>query len=134
GPDFVRNIGVANLALGNRSSGPGNSYPSIGTGNHLYWQAAYMLPFRPKNQHKITPYFTLQTSFLEALADPSIIYELGVKYYFVGHHASVGFNWRNRPVFGVAELDPATDQIFFAPTRNQEARANDLIIQLMVWL
>jgi hypothetical protein len=134
GPDFVRNVGVANLTAGTSGSGPGNAYPSIGTGNHLYWQVGYLLPFRPLNRHKITPYFTIQTSFLEALDDPSMIYELGVKYYFIGHHSSITFNWRNRPVFGVGELDAQTDEVFFVPTATQQSRANELIIQLMVWL
>jgi len=133
GPDFVRNVGVANLAVGPSSSGPGNSYPSIGTGNHLYWQIAYLLPVRPLKQHKITPYFTFQTSFLEALADPSIIYELGVKYYFIGHHSSVTLNWRNRPVFGTGAVD-GTGTPVFVPSASQQSRANELILQLMVYL
>lgn len=133
GPDFVRNVGVGNLTGGDSGSGPGNAYPSIGTGNHLYWQAAYMLPVRPVNRHKITPYFTIQSSFLEALDDPAMIYELGVKYYFIGHHSSVTFNWRNRPVFGTGANDLTGDPVF-VPSTTQEGRANDFIIQLMVYL
>ena len=133
GPNYVRNIGVANLTAGAAGAGPGNAYPSIGTGNHLYWQAAYLLPVRPVRQHKITPYFTLQASFLEALDDPSMIYELGLKYYFIGHHSSVTFNWRNRPVFGNGVTDPEGD-VVFVPSPTQQGRANELILQLMVFL
>lgn len=133
GPDFLRNVGVANLTAGTSGSGPGNAYPSIGTGNHLYWQVAYLLPVRPVKRHKITPYFTVQASFLEALDDPAMIYELGAKYYFIGHHSSVTFNWRNRPVFGNGAVDIAGDPIFM-PSATQQSRANELIIQLMVYL
>lgn len=134
GPDFVRNIGVANLTGGASGSGPGNSYPSIGTGNHLYWQVGWLLPYRPWNQHKITPFFTLQTSFLDALDDPSVIYELGAKYYFLGHHSSLALNWRNRPVFGTGELDSGTGDTIFVPSTTQESRGNDIIVQLMIYL
>lgn len=133
GPDFVRNVGVGNLTVGPSGSGPGNAYPSIGTGNHLYWQTAYLLPVRPFNRHKITPYFTIQASFLEALDDPAMIYELGVKYYFLGHHSSVTFNWQNRPVFGNGVVDPTGD-VVFVPSTVQQGRANELVLQLMVYL
>jgi hypothetical protein len=133
GPDFVRNVGVGNLTNGTSGSGPGNGYPSIGTGNHLYWQVGYLLPVRPANRHQITPYFTIQSSFLEALNDPAMIYELGVKYYFIGHHSSITFNWRNRPIFGTGAVDASGSPIF-VPSATQQGRANELIIQLMVYL
>lgn len=134
GPNYFRNTGVGNLTAGSSGSGPGNSYPNMGTGNHLYWQTAYLMPFRPFNRHKISPYYTIQASFLEALDDPSMIYELGIKYYLIGHHASITFHWRNRPVFGTGETDPDTGEVFFIPSADQQSRANDFIVQLMVWL
>ncbi len=88
---------------------------------------------RPRRKQKITPYFTFQTSFLEALQDPSIIYELGVKYYFIGHHSNITLNWRNRPVFGSGDVDPAGETVF-VPSTTQQSRANEIILQLMVYL
>lgn len=128
GPDFERTFGIGNLATNGARFG--NAYPNIGTGDHVYAQLGYMLPFRPWNQHKIVPYTTFQASMLEALDDPSLIVELGVKYYLIGHHASVTFNWRNRPVF--LAQDPATESFVASP--EAQDRANELIVQLMIYL
>lgn len=134
GPDYVRDVGIANLTGGASGSGPGSAYPSIGTGSHIYWQLGYMLPFRPWGLHRITPYLALQASFMEALDDPSLVYELGLKYHLLGHHATVTFHWRNRPVFGSGERDPATGEVTFVPSATQEDRGNDVIVQLMIYL
>jgi len=135
GPDALRRIGIGNLASGNEAADPdapngafGNAYPNIGTGNHVFTGLGYMLPVRPFGQHKIVPYTTFQVSSLEALEDPSIIFGLGAKYHLIGHHASVTLHWRNRPTFiqddaGVVAL---SDRV--------ENRANELIMQLMIYL
>ena len=132
GPGYLRNVGVANLTAGGSGRGPGNSYPSIGTGHHVYGQAGYLLPVRPFGRHKITPYFAIVSSFLDALDEPSLLYQVGAKYYFVGHHSSVALQWQNRPVFGAAR--GRFEDVVFVPSAHEQARASDFILQLMVYL
>lgn len=127
GPDMQRTFGVANLA----SNGPhfGNAYPNIGTGHHVYGQFAYLFPFRMSGGKKLSAYGTLQASMLDQKEDPSIIRELGAKLYMIGHHSSLTFNWRNRPVF----IEQLADDSY-ANSTTSEGRANELIMQLQVWL
>lgn len=135
GQDNLRRVGIANLA--DSGGAFGNAYPMIGTGHHVYGQLGYLLPFRPWDQHKIMPYFTTQASLFEVLDDAALIYELGLKYYLIGHHASVTLHWRNRPTFvGINDtfdpMDPESQP--FVTSTNEESRANEFIVQLQIWL
>lgn len=111
GPDFVRNIGIMNYAAGG-----GNAYPLIGTGNHIYAQAGYVLPLS-LGEFKIQPYADLQYSMMDGLDDAPAIIGAGVNWYVLGHYAKLTTHYRNRPVFTGTE---ATE------------RASELILQTQI--
>ncbi len=93
GPDKVAIAGIANYA-GNPS---GNAYPLFGTGEHVYAQVGYLLP--KSLGVTLQPYFTAQLSFLEGLEDPSMVFEGGLNWYWVGYHAKLTLHYRARPIF-----------------------------------
>ena len=106
GPNYVANIGVNNPAndtdaASGSFNGPGNSFPIIGTGNSILAQAGFLLS--PIGQTgklgQIQPYFSLQYSDFERLADPMIMYDLGVNWYFHQHLSKLSFNIQNRPIY-----------------------------------
>jgi hypothetical protein len=99
GPDYVRGVGVLNLAQGGTTmSGAGNAVPLIGTGEHVYAQLGYLLPWRVGDS-RFQPYVTAQVSVLDALDMPSTILEAGFNWFIFGHHAKLTLHYRNRPVF-----------------------------------
>ena len=96
GPDHLRNVGIMNFAEGGSSAnGPGNRYPVIGTGEHVYFQVGYMLPINIDLQ----PYFGTQVSAFEALDGISVMLEGGVNWYILGQNAKLTLHYRARPVF-----------------------------------
>jgi len=130
GPNNIRNIGIMNTggcptdADGNSQcgsfNGAGNAYPTMGTGEHFYLQAGYLLPFQP-GKLGIQPYATAQYSIMEAIDDPATIYELGSNWYIKGQSAKISTHYRNRPV-----VEASGDQIVSSP------RANEVIPQFAV--
>ena len=133
GPNHIRSIGISNVATGGSSfNGPGNAYPSIGTGQHVYGQAAYLLPPNLFGGWEFMPYVALQVSNFDALDDPMVLFEGGLNWFLQGHHAKVTFAFRNRPVFvgsiGSSE-SPGLEGGVTADTR-----ANEAIVQMMVFL
>jgi len=117
GPDYTRNIGIMNVAGGGTSfNGAGNAYPVIGTGEHLYAQWGYLFP---GSGVRLQPYLTGQLSFMEGLADPMMVFEVGANLLLSGHNAKVTLNYRSRPVYQLDGTDVAAD-----------SRASELILQL----
>ncbi|MEM9873529.1 MAG: hypothetical protein AAF928_01455 [Myxococcota bacterium] len=100
GPNHLRNVGIMNVAQGGTTiTGPGNAYPVIGTGEHVYLQAGYMFPVDWTGLHRVQPYASVQASFMQALDEAVAVPELGVNWHLLGHHAKLTAAYRNRPVF-----------------------------------
>lgn len=96
GPDRLAIAGIANYA-GNPF---GNAYPLFGTGKHVYMQTGYLLP--DSVGLKLQPYFTFQFSDYDALADPAFVFEGGVNWFWINHHAKITLHYRARPIFDAA--------------------------------
>jgi hypothetical protein len=95
GPNRLVTAGIANYA-GNPL---GNAYPLFGSGEHLYFQAGYLLPH---TFAKLQPYFTFQASSYDALQDMAYVFEGGINWYWVNHHAKLTLHYRARPIFDAA--------------------------------
>ncbi len=123
GPNHVRSIGIMNLGTdGTSFNGPGNAYPSIGTGQHVYAQVGYLLPGKLGGT-QLQPYVTGQFSNMEALADPVTVFEAGVNWFIVGHTAKLTAHYRNRPIFAVQPDGKPT----------ADGRRSEFILQSMMY-
>lgn len=130
GDDHLRNVGIMNIGsvAGDGSqlsvNGPGNAYPTIGTGNTYYLQAGYLLPFKlTEEEHRIMPFVATQVSDFDALDDLMGVYEAGFNYYLAGHHAKYTLQYRNRPIFTL-DADGAAQS---------SSRASEVIAQAHFW-
>ena len=127
GPNHLRSIGIMNLASpgeGVSVNGAGNAYPSIGTGQHVYFHGGYLLPPNLLNGQEFMPYVAFQYSNFEALEDPMLLFEGGLNWFLQGHHAKITMAFRNRPIFQAAEASkPVAD-----------SRASEFIVQTMIFL
>ncbi|WP_229725492.1 hypothetical protein [Hymenobacter baengnokdamensis] len=105
GPGYLKNASAMNPANGVKSSvgsfnGPGNSYPSLGTGHVLYAQAGYLLPRGLLGSYgTLQPYASTQYARYDRLADPMVLTNLGVNWLLYGNTSKLTFNYQNRPVF-----------------------------------
>jgi hypothetical protein len=104
GDKYVRNVGIMSVAAADPNAettslnGPGNAYPMIGTGSHIYAQGGYVLPFSIGVQ-KFMPYFDLQISKMGGLDAASNIFGAGINWFILSHWAKVTLHYRNRPIF-----------------------------------
>ncbi len=120
GPDNLRSVGLMNVGAGGTSlAGGGNAYPMIGTGHHFFVEAGYLLP-KTMVGLDLQPYVMAHVAQMEALEDPSMIFDVGVNWLLMGHHSKFTLNYKNRPIF-------ARD------TRTAEARASEVILQSMIY-
>ena len=127
GPDHLRNIGIMNVASGGTTTnGPGNAYPTIGSGHHGYAQIGYMLPQKWTGLQRLQPYFATQLSFFEALDEPSFVPEAGLNWHLLGHHFKLTAAYRNRPVFDAVEVGTETEQ-------RVAARRSEVILQAHIF-
>jgi len=116
GPDYVRMVGIMNLATGgNTLNGAGNAYPTMGSGHHVYAQIGYMLPFRNMGVNRLQPYFSGQLSVFEAFDRPGVaadeftfIPEVGLNWHLLGHYFKLTAAYRNRPVYSASDEGYAT--------------------------
>ncbi|MEM9693643.1 MAG: hypothetical protein AAGA56_13935 [Myxococcota bacterium] len=100
GPDHLRNVGIMNVAAdGTTLNGPGAAYPTIGTGDHLYASAGYMLPTTWTGLQRLQPYVSVQSSWFEARDEVALIPEVGLNWHLLGHHAKLTVAYRDRPVY-----------------------------------
>lgn len=104
GRGHIRSLGVDNPASGMdqaRVSGPGNGFPIVGTGNTLYAQAGYLFGNDLLGTGgKLQPFAAAQYSRFLALADPMLMYELGLNYLTQGHHGSkLSLEYQGRPTY-----------------------------------
>lgn len=100
GPNYMRNIGIMNTGLGAgiTQNGPGNSQPTIGTGNIYHFQAGYLLPRQP-NKHGFQPYGTITINDFDFYDQSTFQYGLGANYLISDHRAKISLEYRRRPLF-----------------------------------
>ena len=121
GPNYVRNVGIMPIAAGGTSlNGPGNAYPVIGTGEHVYFQTGYLLP-----GSKLQPYVGTQISSFEGLDDLSLMFEGGLNWYLHGQNAKLTLHYRARPIFVTEGTEGNTQS-------KLDSFASELILQSQV--
>ncbi len=106
GPNYIRVLGVNNPATGidpgqatfNRS---GNAYPTLGTGQTLYMQLAYLTPLlsQTKRLGQFQPFFSWQYANLDRLNSASWYMDLGSHWVFSTSGSRLSFYFQNRPIF-----------------------------------
>ncbi|MBU2948042.1 OprO/OprP family phosphate-selective porin [Zobellia uliginosa] len=106
GPNYIRNTATNNTTLSLDNSlasfnGPGNAFPSIGTGSSVYLQAGYLFPKmrRIKDYGRLQPYAAVQYSNFERLEDPMIYYDLGINWFLKAHLSKFSLSLQNRPIY-----------------------------------
>lgn len=103
GDDFLRSTGTMNPGdTGSSLNGPGNAYPTIGTGHHLYLQTGHLLGDSVTELlqgAQLQPYLATQLSSFEALDDLALTANIGANWYIYGQTAKITTHYRNRPVF-----------------------------------
>lgn len=103
GPGYVRNNGAMNPGNGTDGTsfnGGGNAYPMFGTGQVMYAQAGYKLKDRLFGDlGTLLPYATAQLALYDRLADPVLVYDLGINWLISGHTSKISLDYQNRPVF-----------------------------------
>ncbi|MFN3201546.1 MAG: porin [Bradymonadia bacterium] len=124
GPNHLRNVGIMNVGAGGTSfNGAGNAYPTIGTGDHVYAQAGYLLPVTFNDGIQVQPFVATQYSMFEALDDPAMVIDAGINWFFRGHFSKLTVNYRSRPIFQVEDNGEI----------KADSRASELIMQTQVW-
>ncbi|MES2837768.1 MAG: hypothetical protein V4667_09620 [Bacteroidota bacterium] len=104
GPNYLRNAGAMNTAngvgTGASFNGTGNAFPLIGTGNVLYTQAAYLCKKDLlKSQGTLQPYLAGSYANYEKLADPVLVYNIGINWLQSGNNSKISLDYQSRPVF-----------------------------------
>ncbi|MDB5236625.1 MAG: hypothetical protein JWR44_3618 [Hymenobacter sp.] len=105
GPGYIRNVGPMNPANGVRAgqgsfNGPGNNTPLLGTGHILYAQVGYLLKKGLLGElGTLQPYAQGQWSDYDRLADPMMVFNVGVNWLMFGNLSKLSVNYQNRPIF-----------------------------------
>ncbi len=107
GPNYLRNLGIMNLALedqqftGTRAlAGPGNLQPMIGTGKIWYTQAGYLIPTtKEKPKARLQPFGAYAYKNFEQLQSASSQFDIGANLLLDGHHAKITGQYSTRPVY-----------------------------------
>jgi hypothetical protein len=107
GTNFIKVSGPDNPANGSTKTTTtfdkanyGNAFPYLGTGRVGYVQAAYKLKDRLLgDQGTLQPFFDLQYSQYDRLADPMYVFDVGVNWLIYGNNSKITFNYQNRPYF-----------------------------------
>ena len=100
GPDYVRNVGIMPIASGGTGLAPGNAYPIIGTGNHVYANFGWLMPGDVGAQKmKFQPYVHTQISKFQGLDAAMFWFGAGMNMFIHRHNAKVTLEYRNRPVY-----------------------------------
>ena len=127
GPDYIRVIGLNNVAsgldAGGTFSGAGNAWPAIGTGSTLYYQLGYLWGL-PNRKEKIQPFLSGQLSDYDRLSDLVTYYEGGINLLMDGQRSKLSLAIQNRPIFD-ALPDGALSQI---------SRRNTIVLQYQIRL
>ncbi len=111
GKNYIRNLGVMNPADGVLSNtqtvnGAGNAFPMMGTGNILFAQFGYLLPYSVLGEKhgQLQLYTMLMYSNFDRLKQPVATYDLGLNWYIDGYRSKLSLNYQNRPVFSSIDL------------------------------
>jgi hypothetical protein len=104
GKNYLRSIGAMNPGtetnMNGTINGTGSAYPTIGTGNTIYAQLAYLFKHDLlKDQGTLQPYAAVQFSQFQALDQPSTTVDVGLNWLIDGHRSKMSLNYQNRPVF-----------------------------------
>lgn len=114
GKDYVRNIGIMNMADGFSNGGAtdvankqgiGNSYPTVGTGQAVYAQVGYLLP-KGKSSLRIQPYGNITLNNWDGVKNIKgeqvgwfANGNIGCNWLIEGHHAKITTDIGLRPDF-----------------------------------
>ncbi|MBC8153240.1 MAG: porin [Bacteroidetes bacterium] len=109
GPNYIRNLGIANPATatpapaftGERAlAGPGNARPFVGTGSIWYTQAGLLLPKKvEKPKLRLQPFAAYTYKNFDALGKAGNYYDIGANFYLDGHHAKITPQYSTRPIY-----------------------------------
>lgn len=107
GPNYLRNIGIMNLAVSNEDftgsralAGPGNMQPVIGTGKIWYTQAGYLIPtWRENPKVRIQPFGAYTYKNFEQLQSSSAQFDIGANLFLDGQNAKITGQYSARPVY-----------------------------------
>jgi len=105
GPGYIRNIGAMNPANGVKAgqgsfNGAGNNVPLVGTGSTLYAQAGYLLRRNLLGGlGTLQPYAQGQWSSYDRLADPMLVWNVGINWLILGNLSKLSANYQSRPIF-----------------------------------
>lgn len=130
GPNYIRNAGPMNMANGTTTgssfNGAGNSAPLIGTGQVVYAQAAYLFRKDLFGKHgTLQPYAAGSFASYQKLADPVLIYDLGINWIMAGQNSKISLDYQSRPIFNTNAL---TGEV----SETKSARRGQIVLQYQV--
>lgn len=99
GPNYILNFGTMNPYTNAISEN------LLGTGMAVLAQAGYLLPFALKNGERFQIYGVATYSDFEAMAKPSLHYDMGVNVFFAGHSLKCTLEWQRRPIYNATETE-----------------------------
>lgn len=109
GPNYLRNLGIANPTTATPSpaftgqraiAGSGNARAFVGTGSIWYTQAGLLLPKAvEKPKMRVQPFAAYTLKDFEALGKAGNYYDIGANFYLDGHHAKITPQYSTRPVY-----------------------------------
>jgi hypothetical protein len=104
GPNYIRNVGVMNVANGVNEwasfNGTGNSVPLIGTGSVVYAQVGYKFKNNLlKSWGTIQPYASASYSKYQKMSSPVQIYSVGINWLMLNNQSKLSIDYQSRPVF-----------------------------------
>lgn len=128
GPNYLRNIGIMNVGVadpnftGTRAlAGPGNSQPTIGTGNIWYTQAGFMLPCTAdKPKVRVQPFGAFTYKDFDALKKSSTQFDIGTNFLLDGQHSKITAQYSTRPVYSAPGV--------------KENSKGEFVLQLQIYL
>jgi hypothetical protein len=102
GKNYLKIGGTMNYFTGGDSpQGAGNNEYNIGTGNAVFFQAAYLFAKSiTKENHRLQVYTYLYYKDFEALNEKSWQPGCGINYYILGQNAKIGIQYYRRNVYG----------------------------------
>lgn len=113
GPGYIRNNGIMNPASGSNGTsfnGGGNAVPMFGTGQVMYAQTGYKFKDNLLGElGTLMPYASATMSLYDRLADPVLVYNVGLNWLINGHTSKITLDYQNRPVFLPTADKPVAD-------------------------
>ena len=131
GPNFIRNVAIANPANGENSgvkfNGVGNAMPVIGTGHVAYTEIGWLLP-PTKKVGKFQLYADFMGAKYQRLSDPVLVYDAGVNWLLNSQHFKLTLNYRNRPVYSLGSSSDAYGSV------NRTGSKSEFTVQFQAFL